>query len=86
MPHVLDWAAARAQLEADLATAAVPLDSRDLSAVYADLARAVLALSTMPPTAGQIAALRRVAERLRGPVQQDDLAWLSGQVGGWPRL
>lgn len=83
MPHVLDWTAARAQLEADLATASKPINSSDLSAIYADLARAVLALSVTPPTAGQIAGLRAVVERFSRPVQQDDLTWLSGQIATW---
>ncbi len=86
MPHVLDWAAARAQIEDDLAMAAKPIDSRDLSAIYADLSRAVLALSATPPTAGQIAALRSVAERFNRSVQQDDVTWLSGQIATWAAL
>lgn len=83
MPHVLDWAAARAQIEADIARAAVPMSNNDLAAVYADLARAVLALSAAPPTPGQIAGLRAVAERFGQPVQQDALAWLSSQIATW---
>ncbi|HEU5014929.1 MAG TPA: protein tyrosine phosphatase [Roseiflexaceae bacterium] len=86
MPHVLNWAAARAQLESDIATAAKPIDSGDLSAIYADLARAVLALSATPPTVGQIGGLRSVAERFSRPVRQEDLTWLSGRIATWAAL
>ena len=46
MPGVIDWAAARARIEADLTLiAAAPSDAGDLIAAYVGLLRAALALS-----------------------------------------
>jgi protein-tyrosine phosphatase len=87
MPGVIDWAAARARIEADLApNAAAPRDAGDLIAAYAGLLRAALALLPATPTAGQIAALQRAANRLAQPIGQAELNELSGQIATLPSL
>jgi protein-tyrosine-phosphatase len=87
MPGAIDWAAARASVEADLAPiAGAPRDSADLIAAYAGLLRAALALLPAAPTAGQLAALQRAAERLAQPIGQAELNELSGQLATLPSL
>ena len=87
MPGVIDWAAARASIETDLAPiAAAPRDSGDLIAAYTGLLRAALALLPAAPTAGQLAALQRAAARLDQPVGQAELNELSGQLATLPGL
>jgi protein-tyrosine phosphatase len=87
MPGVIDWAAARARIEADLTLiAAVPHDAGDLIAAYAGLLRAALALLPPAPSAGQIAALQRAANRLAQPIGQAELNELSGQIATLPSL
>jgi len=87
MPGVIDWAAARARIEADLAPiAAAPRDAADLIAAYAGLLRAALALLPATPTAGQTAALQRAANRLAQPIGQTELNELSGQIATLPSL
>jgi hypothetical protein len=87
MPGVIDWAAARARIEADLAPiAAAPRDAGDLIAAYAGLLRAALALLPAAPSAGQIAALQRAANRLAQPIGQAELNELSGQIATLPSL
>jgi protein-tyrosine phosphatase len=87
MPGVIDWAAALARIEADLAPiAAAPRDAGDLIAAYAGLLRAALALLPAAPSAGQIAALQRAANRLAQPIGQAELNELSGQIATLPGL
>jgi len=81
MPGVIDWAAARARIESDLAPiAAAPQAAADLIAAYAALLRAALALLPATPTPGQVAALQRAANRLAQPIGQAELNELSGQI------
>jgi protein-tyrosine phosphatase len=87
MPGVIDWSAARANIEAALAPiAAAPHGTADLIAAYAGLLRAALALLPATPTAGQIAALQRAAVRLAQPIAQADLNDLSAQIATLPTL
>jgi protein-tyrosine phosphatase len=81
MPGVIDWAAARARIEADLAPiAAAPHGAGDLIAAYTGLLRAGLALLPATPSASQLAALQRAADRLPQPIGQAELNELSGQI------
>ncbi|MEO7909401.1 MAG: protein tyrosine phosphatase [Roseiflexaceae bacterium] len=87
MPGVIDWAAARARIESDLAPiAAAPQAAADLIAAYAALLRAVLVMLPATPTSGQIAALQRAANRLAQPIGQAELNELSGQIATLPSL
>jgi len=87
MPGVIDWAAARARIESDLAPiAAAPQEPSDLIAAYAGLLRAALALLPARPTPSQIAALQRAANRLAQPIGQAELNELSGQIATLPSL
>ena len=87
MPGVIDWAAARARIEADLTLiAAAPQGQGDLIAAYAGLLRAALAMLPAMPSAGQIAALQRAANRLPQPIGQAELNELSGQIATLPSL
>jgi hypothetical protein len=87
MPGVLDWAAARARIEADLVLiAAAPHGAGDLIAAYAGLLRAALALLPASPSASQLAALQRAAGRLAQPIGQAELNELSGQIATLPSL
>ena len=87
MPGVIDWAAARARIEADLVPiAAAPRDASDLIAAYAGLLRAALALLPVAPSAGQIATLQRAANQLAQPIGQAELNELSGRIATLPSL
>jgi protein-tyrosine-phosphatase len=87
MPGVVDWGAARARIEADLApVAAAPYSATDLVAAYAGLLRAALAILPPSPSAEQLAALHRAAARLAGPIDQSALDELSAQVAALPGL
>lgn len=87
MPDVLDWAAARGRIEADLAAiAAAPAEPSDLIAAYVGLLRAALALLPPAPSPAQLAALQQAAEKLRAPVGQDALVALSSTLATLPRL
>ena len=87
MPGVIDWAAARARIEADLTLiSAAPHSPGDLIAAYAGLLRAALALLPAGPSAGQVAALQRAASRLSQPIGQAELNELSGQIATLPSL
>jgi protein-tyrosine-phosphatase len=87
MPGVVDWAAARARIEADLGEiVAVPGDTNDLSAAYIGLLRAALTMTPPVPSHEQLAALRDATGRLTGPVGQADLNDLSLRLGGWAAL
>jgi protein-tyrosine phosphatase len=87
MPGVIDWAAACARVEADLAPiAAAPQSPGDLIAAYAGLLRAALALLPATPSASQLAALQGAADRLAQPIGQAELNELSGQIATLPSL
>jgi hypothetical protein len=87
MPGVVDWGAARARIEADLAqVAAAPRDAGDLVAAYAGLLHAALALLPPSPTAGQLAALQRAVARLDAPIGQADINELSARVALLPSM
>jgi protein-tyrosine-phosphatase len=87
MPDALDWVAARARIEADLARiAALPAAPGDVAAAYTGLLRAALALTPAPPSPGKLAALAEAAARLAAPVPAEALAALSTQLGGWATL
>lgn len=77
MPGVVDWPAARARIEADLAAAALPLSPVDLITAYVALLRAALALMATPPASGHLAMLRDAAARMRAGIRPEDVAWLS---------
>lgn len=83
MPGVVDWAAARLQIDADLGRAVVPAAPDDLVAAYVGLLHAALTLTPLAPTPGQLTALRNAARRLAAPIDQADLNNLSAQLGGW---
>jgi protein-tyrosine phosphatase len=87
MPGVIDWAAARSNIETALTSiAAAPHGAGDLIAAYAGLLRAALALLPATPSAGQLAALQRAAGRLAQPIGQAELNELSGQIATLPSL
>jgi hypothetical protein len=87
MPGVIDWAAARSNIETALTSiAAAPHGAGDLIAAYAGLLRAALALLPATPSAGQLAALQRAAARLAQPIGQAELNELSGQIATLPTL
>jgi hypothetical protein len=87
MPGVIDWGAARARIEADLALiSAAPHGPSDLIAAYTGLLRAALALLPVAPSAGQITALQRAANHLTQPIGQAELNELSGQIATLPSL
>lgn len=81
MPGVIDWAAARGQLENDLAAiGAAPAGLADLVVAYIGLLRAALALLPPTPTAAQLRALQRAIERAAAPIDQAALNELSAQL------
>jgi len=87
MPGVIDWAAARARIEADLAPiAAAPCDSGDLVAAYVALLRAALGLLPPAPSTSQLAVLQRSVAALSMPIGQADINELSVQVALLPNL
>ncbi|HWQ15375.1 MAG TPA: protein tyrosine phosphatase [Roseiflexaceae bacterium] len=87
LPGVVDWAAARGQIEADLGRiAALPAPPGDMAPAYTGMLRAALALTPAPPSPGKLAALAEAAGRLAAPLPADALADLSAQLGGWAAL
>lgn len=86
MPDVVDWAAARGQIGAELERiAADPRDPSDLALAYVGLLRAALALTATPGPA-QRAALREATDRLDAPIAQADLDRLAAQLARWNAL
>ena len=84
MPGVVDWGAARSQIESDLGPiAAEPYGPVDLVSAYVGLLRAALAMTPAPPSTGQLAALRDAAGRLGDRIDQDDINIFSGQLANW---
>ena len=68
LPAVVDWAAARRQIEADFAPMEAPLAPDDLARPYVALIRVLLARTTVPPSAAHVAALRAAIARLCVPI------------------
>ncbi|MEI8167395.1 MAG: low molecular weight phosphatase family protein [Chloroflexales bacterium] len=81
LPGVMNWVAARAQIEADLALMEIPLVPGDLARPYVALVRALLTLTAVPPTAAQVAALRSAVRRLRAPITPADLEAVTQDLG-----
>ncbi len=83
LPEIVDWPAARARIEADLAAASTPAGADDLVAPFVALVGAALGMAGARPSAGQLAALREAAARLARPIGQPDITWLSQALAGW---
>jgi protein-tyrosine-phosphatase len=84
MPGVVDWAAARAQIESGLnRIAAEPLGAGDLVAAYAGLLRAALAMTPNPPSGAQRTALRDAVALLGQPIEQAALNAFSARLASW---
>jgi protein-tyrosine-phosphatase len=84
MPSVVDWAAARAQIETGLnQIAAEPRGAGDLVAAYTGLLRAALAITTAPPSPAQRTALRDAVARLDEPIGQEALNAFSARLASW---
>jgi protein-tyrosine phosphatase len=86
MPEIIDWGAARAQLEVLYEQCQVTPYSTDLAPALVGAVRAALGLTPEHPTAGQLAALRDVAASLGRPIPQATLAAFSLRIGGWSSL
>lgn len=86
MPQVVDWGAARAQLERDAELAAAAAGPSDLAPALLGVLRAALALTAAPPRPGQVAAIAAAVAAMAAPVGTAPLAALSGALGGWPEL
>ncbi len=81
MPDVVDWAAARGRLEADLGAIAVaPAGPADLAAAYVGVLRAALAMLPTTPSPGQLVAIQAAAERLQDPIDQATLNELAASL------
>lgn len=81
MPAVLDWAAALAQLETDLAALADPQGPDDLARPYVALVRAKLNAGAGPPAGAAARALAAAVARLRAPIVPADLEALTRDLG-----
>lgn len=86
MPEIVDWVAARAQLEALFEQCQATPYASDLAPALVGAVRAALGLTPVHPTPGQLAALRDVAASLGRPIPQATLAAFSLRIGGWPSL
>jgi predicted ABC-type sugar transport system permease subunit len=86
MPGVVDWSAARTQIEHDLSTCDMPVASGDLAPTFAGLLRAAIALTPTSPTPGQLAALREAVYLLDGSISQAALAAFTARLGMWASL
>jgi hypothetical protein len=83
MPAIIDWRAARSQLEADLELCNEPVDTTDLAPALVGLLRAALALTPQVPHTVQLTALREATKLLEHAVTQAELAAFSLRVGSW---
>lgn len=83
MPNVVDWSAARVQIDNDLTAADSSAGSADLIQAYIGVLRAALNLTANPPTSDQLDKLHNAVERLHYPISQHSVAELSGQLGNW---
>jgi protein-tyrosine phosphatase len=86
MPEIIDWGAARAQLEVLFEQCQATPYSSDLAPALVGLVRAALGLTPVHPSAGQLAALRDVGTSLLRPIPQATLAAFSLRIGGWTAL
>lgn len=83
MPNVVDWNAARVQIDNDLTAADSSSGSADLVQAYIGVLRAALNLTANPPTTDQLDKLQNAVERLHYPINQHSVTELSGQLGNW---
>lgn len=81
MPGVIDWAGARAQLEADLAALAEPQTPADLARSYVALVRAQLGAGYGPPPEALARAMAAAVVRLRAPITSAELEALARDIG-----
>ncbi len=87
LPGVVDWAAARERIDADLGmVAANPRDGGDLAAAYVGLLRAALAMTPAAPSPGQAESLCAAAGRLNDSIVQAHVNELSARLAGWAAL
>lgn len=87
MPGVVDWSAARGQIETDLArVGGLPAGAADMAPAYTGLLRAALALTPAPPASAKLAALAEAIAPLSAPVSAETLAEFSRRLGGWASL
>jgi protein-tyrosine phosphatase len=83
LPAIIDWRAARSQLEDDLERCQIPSQPDDLAPALVGLLRAALALTPGLPNTSQLAALREALHLLQQPVGQPHLAAFSIRIGMW---
>jgi protein-tyrosine-phosphatase len=86
MPGVVDWSAARIQIEHDLGKCDMLVESGDLAPTFVGLLRAAIALTPTSPTPGQLAALREAVDLLDGSISQAALAAFTARLGMWGSL
>lgn len=86
MPGVIDWNAARTQIDSLLPQATQPADATDLAPAYAGLVRAALAMSAVPPSSAQITALSQAIAHLHAPITSDALTAFSARIATWAQL
>jgi len=80
-PGAIDWAGARAQLEADLAALEAPLSGDDLARPYVAIMRGRLSAAHGVPPAELARAMAAAAQRLRAPIGAADLEALVRELG-----
>jgi protein-tyrosine phosphatase len=86
MPGIVDWAAARAHLQAELQACEPPLVPGDLAPALVGAIRAALAIGSGVLTPGQIEALQGAIELLHAPVSAGSLSGFLMLVGRWGEL
>lgn len=80
LPAVVDWVAARRQIEADFGLIEQTLPPGDLARPYLAVLRAILKLCGEAPTAERLSMLRGAVARLREPLVASDLDRLSREL------
>jgi protein-tyrosine-phosphatase len=86
MPGVVDWSAARIQIEHDLGKCDMSTASGDLAPTFVGLLRAAIALTPTNPTPAQLVALREAVHLLDGSISQAALAAFTARLGMWGSL
>jgi protein-tyrosine-phosphatase len=86
MPGVVDWSAARTQIEHDLGKCDMPVASGDLAPTFVGLLRAAIAITPTNPTPGQLVALREAVHLLDGSISSVALAAFTARLGMWGSL
>jgi protein-tyrosine phosphatase len=86
MPEIVDWGAARSQLEALFDQCQATPYSTDLAPALVGSVRAALALTPALPSPGQLAALRELSVSLTRPIPHATLAAFALRLGGWQSL